>query len=224
MNCLTRCLPWSRQTVSFFWNLILRREIKARLIVDDQLKNQNDELEILAITDRLTGLYNRIKLDQSLQNEIKRFERYGHTLSVIIMDIDHFKKINDTYGHQTGDEVLKKVSATLTGNFRQVDIIGRWGGEEFLIICPETPIQCVTKIAEKLRQKIKSCSFDQNIMVTASFGVSEIAANERDSDIIQKADDALYRAKKMEEIGLNYFETKSSSTTVKFGSLSNMAL
>ena len=210
--------------MSFFWNLILRREIKARLIVDDQLKNQNDELEILAITDRLTGLYNRIKLDQSLQNEIKRFERYGHTLSVIIMDIDHFKKINDTYGHQTGDEVLKKVSATLTGNFRQVDIIGRWGGEEFLIICPETPIQCVTKIAEKLRQKIKSCSFDQNIMVTASFGVSEIAANERDSDIIQKADDALYRAKKMEEIGLNYFETKSSSTTVKFGSLSNMAL
>ena len=181
--------------ISFFWNLILRKENRARLIAEEKLKNQNEQLEILAVTDRLTGLFNRIKLDQSLQNEIKRFERYGHILSVIIMDIDYFKKINDTYGHQTGDEVLRKVSATLTANLRQVDIVGRWGGEEFLIICPETSLQYTIKIAEKLRDKINYSSFDQNIKVTASFGVSEIAENESDSDIIQKADAALYKAK-----------------------------
>ena len=78
--------------ISFFWNLILRKEIRARLIAEDKLKNQNEQLEILAVTDRLTGLFNRIKLDQSLQNEIKRFERYGNPFSVIIMDIDYFKK------------------------------------------------------------------------------------------------------------------------------------
>ena len=98
---------------------------------------------------------------------------------------------------------MKKVSTTLTDNLRQVDIIGRWGGEEFLVICPETSLQYTVKIAEKLRQKIKSSSFDNNIRVTASFGVSEIAANGSGLDIIQKADEALYKAK---ENGRNQVE------------------
>ncbi len=189
-------------SVILIWNRQLhaaKRETQAAMeelsIAQIQLKKQNEELEQLAITDRLTGLFNRMKLDQSLQDEIKRFERYRHAFSIILMDIDHFKKINDTYGHQTGDEILKTVSIILTNNLRQVDVIGRWGGEEFLIICPETDLECATDIAEKLRKTVESSDFDQGIAVTCSFGISEIASNGNDADLIQKADDALYRAK-----------------------------
>ena len=189
--------------ISFFWIVRLRQEIDRRLMVEDQLKNQNEMLEELAVTDRLTGLFNRIKLDQSLQDEVKRFERYKKPFSIMIMDIDHFKKINDTYGHQAGDEVLKKFATILMENLRNVDIIGRWGGEEFLIICPETSLVFAAQVAEKLREKIESCRFHQDIRVTASIGISEILADERETDLIQRADNALYLAK---ESGRNRIE------------------
>ena len=145
-----------------------------------------------------------MKLDQSLKMETKRFERYGRPVSIILMDIDYFKKINDTYGHQAGDEVLKTVSAILTDNLRQIDVIGRWGGEEFLIICPETDLECACGIAEKLRKTVESHDFGLDIAVTCSFGAAAIASNENDSDFIQKADDALYMAK---ENGRNRVES-----------------
>lgn len=173
-------------------------------IAQAQLKKKNEELKHLAITDRLTGLFNRMKLDQSLKMETKRFERYGRPVSIILMDIDYFKKINDTYGHQAGDEVLKTVSAILTDNLRQIDVIGRWGGEEFLIICPETDLECACGIAEKLRKTVESHDFGLDIAVTCSFGAAAIASNENDSDFIQKADDALYMAK---ENGRNRVES-----------------
>lgn len=153
------------------------------------------QLEIISATDRLTQVYNRAKLDDEFSHEIKRAKRYQQPLAVIMLDIDHFKSVNDEYGHLVGDSVLKEMAKILRTNIRNTDIPGRWGGEEFLILCPETTLEGAVTLAENLRQKISSFSFDTVGHKTVSMGVSLYRKGESEDELVKRADDAMYQAK-----------------------------
>ncbi len=155
----------------------------------------NKELETLSITDTLTKLYNRRYLDTRMQEAIDLFRRYQTPFSLVLMDVDNFKDINDTHGHAKGDTVLQKIAEILSVHSRSNDIVGRWGGEEFLIICPLSTIESARHLAEKMCRAIEKEKFDLESSVTASFGVAEFAENDIGDTIIAKVDKALYRAK-----------------------------
>jgi diguanylate cyclase (GGDEF)-like protein/PAS domain S-box-containing protein len=150
----------------------------------------------LAITDVLTGLANRLELDSVLGGEVERLKRSQHPLSIIMFDIDHFKKVNDNHGHLIGDKCLVKVAKILKNHTRMIDTVGRWGGEEFLIICPETDLNGSRKLAEKLRTLIKESVFPEVKHITGSFGVTSFIADDTLEVFINRADQALYNAKK----------------------------
>ncbi len=133
-----------------------------------ELSNLNRKLEELSIKDDLTGLYNRRKMDQELEKCLYIWERYNRPFSIIIIDIDDFKKINDTYGHLIGDMVLEKISKIIRENIRKSDIASRWGGEEFLILLPETNLQNATLVAEAFRRKIEEANFGIDEKITVS--------------------------------------------------------
>lgn len=165
----------------------------------------NKELARLSVTDKLTGLFNRNKLDQVFEAEIQRAFRFGQVFSVILLDIDHFKLINDKYGHQSGDLVLVELARLLQTNTRETDIVGRWGGEEFLIICPQTDQQGALGLAEQLRQSLQEQNFMPQERTTASFGISSYQLGDHSKDLIDRADEALYEAKRN---GRNRVEVK----------------
>jgi polar amino acid transport system substrate-binding protein len=167
-------------------SLIYRSNIK--------LNTLNKELEKLSQTDKLTSLYNRAKLDSILEKEIKLSKRYNEPLSLAIVDIDLFKNINDTYGHTVGDIILKEFADILSKNIRETDYVGRWGGEEFLLIFPHTPSQNAQIITENLRAYIEKYHFHNKIKVTASFGIYE-CKDQNPTKCLSKADKALYEAK-----------------------------
>ena len=150
-------------------------------------------IEELSITDQLTGLFNRRHLDNILKQNTDLHDRYKNPFSVVIVDIDHFKSINDIYGHQIGDKVLIEFATILKNNSRSTDIAGRWGGEEFLIILPNTNQDEACAVAEKMRFQIAQYSFDTVGPKTASFGVSQFSLNIHET--ISRADEALYQAK-----------------------------
>jgi diguanylate cyclase (GGDEF)-like protein len=178
---------------------IVRARIRNHVALRNALSElalKNEELARLAAHDKLTGLYNRRKLDEALAQEVLRAERYDRPLSLILIDIDHFKKVNDTHGHPVGDAVLVESAARLTRTLRTSDIAGRWGGEEFLVICPETPLETAAVLAERLRGDYCEREFEAVGRLTASFGV---AAHRRDvsaEEIVSHADEALYKAKR----------------------------
>ena len=152
-------------------------------------------IELMSITDSLTGLFNRHKLEDVLSHEIARFKRYKTNFSVMLFDIDFFKKVNDTYGHLAGDDVLIKLSDILKQNGRATDFISRWGGEEFLIVSSETDLEGVAVFAEKLRIKIENYKFPVVGQVTVSCGVAQYTSGETTSALISRADTALYQSK-----------------------------
>ncbi|WP_415893846.1 GGDEF domain-containing protein [Neptuniibacter sp. PT8_73] len=154
-----------------------------------------NEISKLAVTDQLTGLYNRRKLDDAMLLEIERVKRYQKPLSVIMCDLDHFKMINDTYGHKTGDDVIVATAHLIKKGVRASDIVGRWGGEEFLIICPHSDQQGATVLAEKIRLDIGAYEGEANLVITASFGVAEYISGEDSQAFLCRADKALYIAK-----------------------------
>jgi diguanylate cyclase (GGDEF)-like protein len=160
-----------------------------------KLNALNKELARLSITDKLTGLFNRIHLDQSLTEEVQRSSRSTQPFSIILLDIDHFKQINDDYGHPAGDAVLITIAELLRDNTRQIDVVGRWGGEEFLIICPQTDQAGARKLAEHLRQTIAHTAFPKARPVTASFGLTTYQLGDLVNEMITRADHALYAAK-----------------------------
>lgn len=160
-----------------------------------ELTEKNKLLETLSISDRLTGLYNRLKLDQVLEEELARNKRGSSGFSVILLDVDHFKSVNDTFGHQVGDQVLIAIAKILKEGIREVDVVGRWGGEEFLIVCRETDQDGARVLAEKLRAAIAACSFPVVGTKTSSFGVAALRPQETVDALIARADSALYRAK-----------------------------
>ena len=153
------------------------------------------QIEALSVTDSLTGLFNRLKIDETLHNETTRAARYGTSLCIVLFDIDYFKKINDTFGHQAGDQALKQVADIAESRARQVDIVGRWGGEEFIIICPQTGIKGASGLAEGLRSAFSGHDFDMVSGITCSFGVAEYNQGESIADLLKRADTALYQAK-----------------------------
>jgi diguanylate cyclase (GGDEF)-like protein len=173
------------------------RRIHDDLQLDRRLKLQElaRDLGIQATTDPLTGLHNRLKLGPSLVGEIQRAERYNTPLSLMLFDIDYFKKINDTYGHVVGDQVLVQLSRFVPTLIRGTDLLARWGGEEFLILLPGSDGPMAFQVAEKLREALGNLAFDEVGSITCSFGVTQYAAGETAAQFIARADGALYRAK-----------------------------
>jgi diguanylate cyclase len=153
------------------------------------------QLERLATTDMLTGLVNRSQFDAVLKSEFSRHHRYARPLSLIMLDIDFFKAINDTHGHDVGDQVLVEFANLLKHNLRKADCCARWGGEEFMLLAPETSLEQAVRLADKIRVAIKSTDFPTQGSVTASFGVVEVRPNESIKSVMKRADDALYLAK-----------------------------
>lgn len=160
-----------------------------------ELIEKNKLLEELSVTDTLTRLNNRLKLDQVLASELNRHLRYSNDFALIMLDIDHFKAINDNYGHPVGDQVLVELARLLMAETRKVDCVGRWGGEEFLIICPDTDLEAAVEFAEKLRNSIATHPFPAIGQTTASFGVTRARAGDTVHQMVTRADEALYRSK-----------------------------
>ncbi len=158
-------------------------------------KTTENELTELSIKDELTKLYNRRYFNQILPREIKRAKRYGHHLSLIMYDIDYFKRINDSFGHQAGDTVLKKISNIVTYNVRSVDLVFRIGGEEFIILLIETNAQDAYKVAEKIRKIVEKHDFKIGKTVTISLGVTEVHNDDSFDSIIRRIDNTLYKSK-----------------------------
>lgn len=172
------------------------------------LSVKNRELERLASRDALTNLYNRWKMDDCFEHEVQRANRFHRPLSVILIDIDHFKQINDTHGHAVGDSVLMETAELLQSNLRSSDIPCRWGGEEFLVICPETEIDTAIQLAERLREEFATRCFSVAGHQTASFGVAEYKSDRSPGQIFRQADAAMYQAK---EKGSNRVEREPTT-------------
>ncbi|MFZ5627429.1 MAG: diguanylate cyclase [Bacillota bacterium] len=170
-----------------------------------ELERRNRLLEEMAITDPLTQCYNRRYVMNRLPSEVAHALRYGEPLSVIMVDVDYFKNINDTYGHLVGDEVLRQVADLLRASTRKADILGRYGGEEFIIICPSTSGSAASQLAERMRQKLAEVQVDaqgEKLLLSASFGVADLVGVPSPGDyktmaneLVNRADMALYRAK-----------------------------
>lgn len=166
-------------------------------VYQSQLRDTTLRLELMARTDMLTELSNRRDMSERLVMESARSTRNKQPYGVALFDIDDFKRINDTYGHEAGDEVLVMVAATLRGNLRASDVCARWGGEEFLVLCPETTVEQVTGVAEKCRQAVASGSIQsagKQLRVTVSGGTSSGSTEDWET-LVREADTALYEAK-----------------------------
>lgn len=161
-------------------------------------------LESENITDPLTKVYNRRYLDRRLEEEVARSKRYSLDLSILMLDIDHFKQVNDMYGHQAGDVILSTLCSLVKAALRELDVVARYGGEEFLVICTNTAIDGATLVAERLRQLVESHQVElpdssggsQTIQISISIGAAGLSASVDSKDkLVQAADQALYRAK-----------------------------
>ena len=160
------------------------------------IEEEKEKFKELSIKDPLTGIYNRNKFFESLENETKRAKRLKEPFSVIMCDIDFFKKVNDTHGHQVGDMVLKTMSNAIAKSIREIDIFARYGGEEFILLLPDTKMQGAVNLAQKLRKKIEEVEFDIVKKITCSFGVAQYQTQDSAKDIIRRVDKCLYEAKK----------------------------
>jgi len=185
--------------------LVARIRTGIRILeLERSLKAAVEEIHQMSITDPLTGIYNRGYINERLPQEIRRAQRFGRDLTLVLCDIDHFKRVNDTYGHLAGDAVLKSFARSLAGSIRQqVDWLGRYGGEEFLIVLPETHLEGALVLTERIRRTLESTPIEtsgKTIGITSSFGVAcfspgtgkEVFTPEA---LLQEADNLLYRAK-----------------------------
>lgn len=174
----------------------LQEKHKVLVQMMEELQKANALLKRLATTDELTGLYNRHFFEERVAEEIERADRYNEPLSLIIFDLDHFKKVNDLWGHPVGDAVLKQVAVLAGGVVRKTDVLNRIGGEEFAVLMPKTTLGGGLTVAEKLRQTLSLYDHPQAGVVTASFGVAERMRAESLQCWYRRVDAALYRAKK----------------------------
>lgn len=165
------------------------------LIRQRELKRYNAKLEFLSTTDTLTGVYNRLKLDEILSYEWNNFIRYGRDFTIIIMDIDDFKQVNDSFGHKVGDKVLQTIAQIILDNKRESDTFGRWGGEEFMLLCKETNAQGAKAVAKKLQEAIKNHDFGKVGPQTLSYGITQFKQSDSLDSLFIRADEALYNAK-----------------------------
>lgn len=179
------------------WQIILIGSLVIAVVVywNRKLHKLNRELERLSVTDKLTGLANRQKIDQELDSEFLRCIRFGQPFSIILLDIDDFKAVNDTHGHQVGDQVLVEIAKLLQTHIRKTDFVGRWGGEEFMVICTQTDLSGAIKLAEHLRKLIEACPLPVVAHKTSSFGVAAYQSGDHANTLVSRADGALYEAK-----------------------------
>ncbi|MDD4803401.1 MAG: diguanylate cyclase [Syntrophomonas sp.] len=182
--------------LSIITEITKRRKMEEELrLKNRQLNVLNQMLEIYASTDGVTNIYNHRYIIEKLQFEVERIKRYPQPLSILLLDIDHFKKVNDNYGHPTGDQVLRGVADIIKANLREVDQVGRYGGEEYLAILPQTEKDCAFQVAERIRHHIEKENFtDNGIKITISIGVAQYK-NEGLEIFVNRADERMYLAK-----------------------------
>ena len=169
---------------------------RARTLLD--FKSYLDSCEEAAFTDHLTGLANRRRFERQLEREVARTLRYGRPFTLLMIDIDHFKLVNDTHGHEAGDQVINRLGRALQEGTRGIDLAARIGGEEFAVILTETDLNGGVEVAERLRLAIKAIEVQDLGVVTASFGVAECpSAADNARELLAKADSALYEAKRL---------------------------
>ena len=178
--------------------LRLKRVLKERDLTQERVRMM-EKLQKLAITDGLTKLHNSRSFYSQIEVEVDRFNRYKHPLSLLLLDIDHFKHYNDTYGHLEGDKVLVRISQIIRSCLRKLDTAYRYGGEEFTVILPETTCEEASNVAERIRIAVKAEKFDpdskNDIVITISIGVTQYSPEEELSAFIQRADKAMYSSK-----------------------------
>jgi diguanylate cyclase (GGDEF)-like protein/PAS domain S-box-containing protein len=169
----------------------------AQIIIDDITKKKHleEELRYLSVTDYLTNSYNRRFFSRKLEEEIERARRTGSGFSLVMLDIDRFKSINDRFGHNAGDLVLKTIAEEINDRIRKIDCLARWGGEEFVIMLPGTPVDKAAILVEELRESISKMNITGVDRVTASFGVAGYCSEDTADTLIQKADNLMYEAK-----------------------------
>ncbi len=175
----------------------------------DQLRQSRaraDRMTLLALTDSLTGISNRRRIKELLKQEVERAERYELPLSLITFDLDDFKRLNDTLGHDAGDAVLVETVRVIGSCLRGSDLFGRWGGEEFTIVAPETPAEDAGRFADRIRSILENHDFDTGHKLSASFGVASYHPGDGADALVKHSDQALYRAK---ALGKNRVETES---------------
>ena len=175
----------------------ISRDISARRQTEAALREEVRSLEQRATTDPLTGAWNRRQLEDAAAGEMRRSTRYGHPLALLLVDIDHFKRVNDTHGHAEGDRVLRTVADLVRGSIRLSDSLTRWGGEEFIVLMPNTGLASATILAERIREAVFGHAFEGLGPVSISLGVAEYLAASSLGDWVARADQALYRAKSM---------------------------
>lgn len=192
------------QAIQWIDGRIVRMEIATditeRKQAEEELKAAKELAEALARRDELTGLNNRRAFFYDGEQALNQAKRYTHPLSLIMLDVDYFKQVNDTYGHAAGDDVLVTLADILKKQAREVDILGRLGGEEFALVLPETSLADAIAMAERLRTEIENttvCSAKSDIRTTASFGISALTSQQASLEhLINEADDVLYQAKR----------------------------
>jgi two-component system, cell cycle response regulator len=182
--------------------LIARVRVHLRVkVLQDELRQANARLDALAVTDGLTGLFNRRHFDGLLVNEVKRTLRYKTPLALILIDLDHFKRVNDEHGHAVGDLVLRNVSRAIAESVRATDFVARYGGEELAVILTQTPLAGARDVAERLRHRIESIAHvhdNGTLQRTASFGLAALDGADEPIDpqeLVRRADECLYKAK-----------------------------
>lgn len=182
---------------TLLWQITLGAALVLGMMVYWNRKRRvlNTQLEHLSVTDRLTGLFNRNKIDAEFESELQRSMRFGLPFSLILLDLDHFKQVNDTHGHPVGDQVLQGLAQVLRANTRETDVVGRWGGEEFMVICPHTDAAGARAMADNLRRLIAAHPFPSIGTQTASLGVTSYRPGDSQADMVARADEALYAAK-----------------------------
>ena len=174
--------------IFIYFNVKLKKEIVKRKEIEEQLSE-------LANKDSLTHIFNRRKIEYICEAEIERNKRYNNNLSIIFFDINDFKIINDTLGHHLGDDVLIKISSIIQKNIRNIDFIGRWGGDEFLIVLPETNLSQCKSIVSHLKNLLSEIYFTDSLKVTCSFGIAECQENDTLDSLLKKADESMYQQK-----------------------------
>ena len=182
-----------------FWEIMIGvfAVVAMSLLYSYKLQQHNKKLREISVTDPLTRLYNRFKINKILALQYASLLRYGNDCGIIFLDIDYFKKVNDMHGHTVGDDILVEFSNVLKNNVREMDAVGRWGGEEFLIVCPNIGIISTEKMTQKLLQKICTHSFSHGLTLSASFGVGSLRQELSVVENIEHVDKALYQAKSL---------------------------
>jgi len=164
----------------------------------EKLRQRLQEKHEQAVRDPLTGLHNRLAYDERAMQEFARWKRYGKPMVLMMIDVDHFKNINDTYGHKAGDKALVLIAEQLRNHLRESDFLARFGGEEFVVLMPETDLEAAVIAAEKLRAAVEQCQFhyqNTHVGITVSAGLAQLCKDDNPESLFQRADEAMYRAK-----------------------------